>query len=166
MNYLKIIQYTTVDGPGFRLSVYVSGCENHCDGCFNPETWDYNAGKKLDEETLNYIIKQVKEDDFIDGISLLGGDPFAPKNRKDLLEILKKIHDAGIDDVWVWTGHVLEELREDPCAKECLKYIYALVDGPFIKELKDPDLKYVGSSNQRVIFLDHQELDLASITVT
>lgn len=153
MNYLKIVPETITDGDGLRCSIYVAGCENYCKGCFNPESWDYKAGKPLTEEVIAGIIENCNANPLIDGISVLGGDPFAPKNRTDFLDFLKKLRLGGIANLWVWTGYTLEKLLEEKTARECLKYIDTLVDGPFIEDLRDAELAFCGSKNQRIIHL-------------
>ena len=153
MNYIKIVPETITDGEGLRSAIYVAGCENYCKGCFNPESWDYKAGKPLTDAVINAVIKSYKENPLLEGISVLGGDPFAPKNREDFLDFLKKVRSGGINNIWAWTGYTLETLKEDKTARECLKFIDTLVDGPFIEALRSADLAFRGSSNQRVIHL-------------
>lgn len=149
MRYLDIRE-TAVDGEGLRLAIYFSGCENKCPGCFNPESWDYEAGEPFTDELLQKIIKDVKNNPMLDGVSLLGGDPFAPRNRKELVNIVKTISAAGIN-IWCWTGYTYEELLNDHVAAESLTYINVLVDGRFVEELKAPELQFRGSSNQKII---------------
>ena len=153
MNYIKIVPETITDGEGLRSAIYVAGCENYCKGCFNPESWDYKAGKPLTDAVINAVIKSYKENPLLEGISVLGGDPFAPKNRDDFLVFLKKVRSGGINNIWAWTGYTLETLKEDKTARECLKFIDTLVDGPFIEALRSADLAFRGSSNQRIIHL-------------
>ena len=153
MNYIKIVPETITDGEGLRTAIYVAGCENYCKGCFNPESWDYKAGKPLTDAVINAVIKSYQENLLLEGISVLGGDPFAPKNRDDFLVFLKKVRSGGINNIWAWTGYTLETLKEDKTARECLKFIDTLVDGPFIEALRSADLAFRGSSNQRIIYL-------------
>lgn len=153
MNYIKIVPETITDGEGLRTAIYVAGCENYCKGCFNPESWDYKAGKPLTDAVINAVIKSYQENSLLEGISVLGGDPFAPKNREDFLDFLKKVRSGGINNIWAWTGYTLETLKEDKTARECLKFIDTLVDGPFIEALRSADLAFRGSSNQRIIHL-------------
>ena len=105
MNYIKIVPETITDGEGLRTAIYVSGCENYCKGCFNPESWDYKAGKPLTDAVINAVIKSYQENPLLEGISVLGGDPFAPKNREDFLDFLKKVRSGGINNIWAWTGY-------------------------------------------------------------
>ena len=153
MNYLKIVPETITDGDGLRTAIYVAGCENYCKGCFNPESWDYSAGKPLTDEVIDNIITDFNTNTLIEGISVLGGDPFAPKNREDFLDFLKKLRLGGIPNLWAWTGYTLEVLQEEKTARECLKYIDTLVDGPYIESLRDAELAFRGSGNQRIIHL-------------
>ena len=153
MNYLKIVPETITDGEGLRAAIYVSGCENYCKGCFNPESWDYKAGKELTDEVISSFISKVKSNPLLDGVSVLGGDPFAPCNREGLLHLLEKLNLEGITDIWCWTGYVIEELEKDGLAQKCLQRITTLVDGPYVEALKSPDVKFRGSTNQRIICL-------------
>ena len=153
MNYIKMIPETISDGEGLRAAIYVAGCENKCDGCFNPESWDYSAGHELTMELLDGFLEDVNANQLVEGISFLGGDPFAPKNRKDFYRVLRRCRQKGIKNIWVWTGYIKEELEKDPIARACFSLINTLVDGPFRKGLRTNDLKFRGSSNQRIIRL-------------
>lgn len=153
MNYLKILPETITDGDGLRASIYVAGCENRCKGCFNPESWDYKAGRELTEAVIYDFIAKVKANTLIEGVSILGGDPFAPCNRAGLLHLLEILNAAGIKDIWCWTGYVIEELRKDELAQKCLQRLTVLVDGPYVEALKSSDIKFRGSLNQRIIYL-------------
>lgn len=156
MNYLEIIPETIVDGDGIRTSIYVSGCNHHCKGCHNPESWDFNSGKPLTKEVIDNVIKHIKENPLIEGVTFSGGDPLEIGNAKDLLEILKRFNMENIN-VWVYTGYILEELLLMDTQRECLKYIDFLVDGPFIEKEKDPELVFRGSKNQRIICLKEKD---------
>lgn len=153
MNYLKIIPETITDGEGLRTAIYVSGCENHCKGCFNPESWDYKAGQELTDKVIDDFIENIRNNPLLEGVSILGGDPFAPCNRTGLLNLLEKLNNAGITDIWCWTGYVLEELKKDITALKCLRRIRTLVDGPYVEALKSTDIRFRGSTNQRIIYL-------------
>ena len=153
MNYIKMIPETISDGEGLRAAIYVAGCENKCDGCFNPESWDYSAGQELTMELLDGFLEDVNASQLVERISFLGGDPFAPKNRKDFYRVLRRCRQKGIKNIWVWTGYIKEELEKDPIARACFSLINTLVDGPFRKGLRTNDLKFRGSSNQRIIRL-------------
>lgn len=163
MNYLKIIKETTVDGVGVRTAIYLSGCENRCPGCHNPESWDYNAGTKLDDETIDKLIIDIKENELVEGLSVLGGEPFAPGNIKELHLFLKKVYDAGITDIWVWTGYLYENLVKKFFAREAFCYITYLVDGPYIEKERTTKLPFRGSSNQRIIKLVKDSYKIDSI---
>ena len=135
------------NGPGVRVSLFVSGCRNYCEGCFNPETWSFTYGELLDTYTLYEILRMVG-DPHVRGLSILGGDPFEPENRDCVRDICEAVHyNYPEKSIWVWTGYLFEDLKDLPV----MKYIDVLVDGPFVKELKDLNLFYRGSSNQRVI---------------
>jgi anaerobic ribonucleoside-triphosphate reductase activating protein len=126
----------------------VSGCRNRCKGCFQPETWDFRYGKEFTFETLAEI-RDLLDNDNIDGLSILGGDPFEPENL-EMVEIICEFvrHWFGRSkSIWIWTGYEWEDLKE----LKIMRYIDVLVDGPFMQELKDLRLSYRGSSNQRVI---------------
>jgi anaerobic ribonucleoside-triphosphate reductase activating protein len=152
MNYISIIDETITDGTGLRTSIYVSGCNHHCDGCHNPQTWSFEAGEPLTKELIELLIQNIKNNPLLNGVTFSGGDPLEVGNAESLLDFLKMFKHAEIN-VWCYTGYIYEDLLDMPVQKECLKYIDVLVDGPFIKELKDPDLIFRGSSNQRIIKL-------------
>lgn len=145
MNYSKINRNDVANGPGVRVSLFVSGCRNHCPGCFNPETWDFANGTPFTEETEQTILNALKPG-WITGLSLLGGDPFEPENEKALIPLVMKARETG-KTVWCWTGYLMEDLKD----RELLKHIDVLVDGPFVLAEKDITLPYCGSRNQRVI---------------
>ena len=147
MRYCGLNKEDTVNGPGVRVSLFVSGCRNHCPGCFNPETWDFEHGEAYTQQTEKEIIEAINAP-YISGLSLLGGDPFEPENEAALLPLVQKVRATG-KTVWCWTGYTLEQLKDRPL----LKYIDVLIDGPFIQNQKDLSLPYAGSRNQRVIQL-------------
>lgn len=142
---LDIIRGTTVDGPGFRTAIYLAGCRHQCPGCHNPQSWDFNAGSEM---TLEQIMDIVKEEDF--DVTLTGGDPlYSPESTT---ELAKAITDTG-HSVWLYTGFTYEEILASPRLSLPLPYLEAIVDGPFVESLRDPDLLFRGSSNQRIIKL-------------
>lgn len=142
---LDIIRGTTVDGPGFRTAIYLAGCRHQCPGCHNPQSWDFNAGSEM---TLEQIMDIVKEEDF--DVTLTGGDPlYSPESTT---ELTKAITDTG-HSVWLYTGFTYEEILASPRLSLPLPYLEAIVDGPFVESLRDPDLLFRGSSNQRIIKL-------------
>lgn len=153
MKYAKIKKTDVANGPGVRVSIFVSGCHHHCEGCFNSEAWDFNYGNDFTEDTIQEIIEAMNHD-YITGLSLLGGEPFELINQKGLLPLLKKVKEVYPDKtIWAYSGYLYDELKEMdyPETKEILSLIDVLVDGKFVESLKDPNLYFRGSSNQRVI---------------
>ena len=150
MNYAALKKFDIANGPGVRVSLFVSGCRHHCKNCFNREAWDFDYGKPFTADTEEEILKELDKD-YINGLSLLGGEPFEPENRRALTELLKKVKQRNPEKpVWCYTGFELEKLT-DPTAAEMLSLIDVLVDGKFVEELKSPDLIIRGSSNQRIL---------------
>ncbi len=157
MNYATIKPFDVADGPGVRVSLYVSGCRNRCKNCFNPETWDFNYGKPFTEEVENYIISALSPQ-YIKGFTLLGGDPFEPENQVTLAPFLEKIRSVYPDkSLWSYTGYDYEKdlltgkKGDAELVMRMLNSIDVLVDGRFVEELKDLNLRFRGSSNQRII---------------
>ena len=157
MNYGEIKKYDIANGEGVRVSLFVSGCTHHCKGCFNHETWDFTFGKHFTEDTENEIIEAL-DHSFINGLSLLGGEPFERQNQKVLLPFLHKVKAKYPQkNIWCYTGYTLEDdLLSESRARceytdEMLSLIDVLVDGEFKEELKDITLAFRGSSNQRII---------------
>ena len=154
MNYATIKTHDTANGPGVRVSLFVSGCTHQCKGCFNPEAWDFNYGAPFTETEEDTIVRGL-EPWFIRGLSLLGGEPFEPSNQQALLPLLRKVRKAYPEKtIWCYTGYDFEQdLCDWPVTEELLSYIDVLVDGEFKLDLKNPNLRFRGSSNQRVIDL-------------
>lgn len=159
MNYAAIKWYDISNGPGVRVSLYVSGCRNHCKGCFNRETWDFDYGEKFTEEVEKKIINGLKPD-YISGFTLLGGDPFEPENARELAPFMKRLRAAYPDkSFWCFTGYDLDaELLSGKQADlsdimDMLGTLDVLVDGRFVEEKKDLNLRFRGSSNQRIILV-------------
>lgn len=149
MNYGAIKKTDIANGPGVRVSLFVSGCRNHCKGCFNPETWDFGYGETFDRETKDEII-QALSPYYISGLSLLGGDPFEPENQLVLTDFVKEVKGLYPDKtIWCWTGYKSEESLVNTA--ELLQHIDVLVDGKFEQGLKNITLKFRGSENQRII---------------
>ena len=148
MNYSKIVSYDICNGPGWRVSLFVSGCSRNCPGCFNPQTHDPCFGQKFTEESKKLIFNELDKD-IITGLSLLGGDPMYPSNRKEIIDLCKEIKEKYPNKtIWMWTGYLFSELLNESTCKDIFKYVDVIIDGPFKQELKDPDLKWMGSSNQ------------------
>jgi anaerobic ribonucleoside-triphosphate reductase activating protein len=159
MYYGTIKNFDVADGPGCRVSLFVSGCRNHCPGCFNQETWDFHYGQEYTAETEQMIL-QALAPDYIQGLSLLGGDPFEPENQRELLRLLRSVKSAfPKKDIWAYTGYTLEKLQNAEGHPRCeatdemLSMIDILVDGPFIEAKKNISLRFRGSENQRIIDL-------------
>ncbi|MCR5456054.1 MAG: anaerobic ribonucleoside-triphosphate reductase activating protein [Bacteroidales bacterium] len=142
---MNIIDYTTSDGPGFRTSVYCAGCAHNCKGCQNPQTWNFNAGKPTDiQEIYNHIVANDMSD-----VTFSGGDPmYQPIAFTELAKLIKKNTSKTI---WCYTGFTVEQILKNPVQAQLLGWIDVLVDGKFDENLKDPDLLFMGSSNQRLI---------------
>lgn len=148
MRYAQIRRYDVANGPGIRTSFFVTGCTHNCYLCFNQEYQDFNFGQIWTDEQTNKVIKYL-EDEVVDGLTILGGEPF--QNAKDLRLIVKKIKEHSNKSIWIYSGYTYEQILKDKYRKELLSYCDYLVDGLFINELKDLRLKFRGSSNQRII---------------
>lgn len=145
ISILRVIEDTTVDGPGFRTSIYAAGCPNHCPGCHNPESWDINAGTPT---SIAEILDIILADPFAD-VTFSGGDPmFQPEG---FAELARAIRAASSKSIWCYTGFTFEQIITNPRQKALLSQIDVLVDGPFIQSLRDESLLFRGSSNQRII---------------
>lgn len=148
MNYIGLSKYDTANGPGVRVSLFVSGCTVHCKGCFNQESWDFAAGKTFTDETTTAILKAL-DNPYVAGFSLLGGDPFEPEHEATLVKLLAAVKTRFPEKtIWAWTGRVFDKVKASPL----LGYIDVLVDGPFVekKKVTEQGLWY-GSTNQRVL---------------
>lgn len=160
MNYASIRTCDIANGEGVRVSLFVSGCTHRCKGCFNEEAWNFDYGEPFTKKTENEILKAL-DDSFIDGLTLLGGEPMEPENQRVLVPFLRRFRKKFGDSktLWVYTGCVLEtQLKSDSrwrteLTDEFLSMIDVLVDGPFVEDLKDISLKFRGSSNQRILRL-------------
>lgn len=160
MYYSNIDKFDISDGIGIRIGLFVSGCSNKCPGCFQPETWDFHYGRPYTKETEDQIMYLLKPA-AIDGLTLLGGDPFEAPNQQALLPLVRRVKtELRWKTIWAYTGYIYENLVEQkqyPCSdwtEEFLSYIDVLVDGPFIQEQRDLSLKFRGSKNQRIIDLN------------
>lgn len=155
MNYGKINTYDISNGTGVRVSLFVSGCRRKCKGCFNSAAWDFNYGQPFTEETEQMILEALKPD-YIQGFTVLGGEPFEPENEPVVTELLKKIRETYPEkDIWCYTGYTYER---DLRGKEMMKYIDVLVDGEFIEEQKGITLKFRGSRNQRILYFERRPM--------
>jgi anaerobic ribonucleoside-triphosphate reductase activating protein len=153
MNYASILKCDIANGPGFRVSLFVSGCTRRCQGCFNLEAQDPKFGKPFDEEAKKKIFDEL-EKDYCSGLSLLGGDPMSKISdiRPTVIEFCKEVKEKFPEkSIWMWSGYTFSELKNDETSNGIFKYIDVLVDGPFIEEEKDIDLAWKGSKNQKVI---------------
>ena len=161
MRYAKIRKTDISNGPGIRVSIFVQGCSFHCKGCFNEDTWDFKGGKEFTSEIFDTLIELCKKD-HIQGLSILGGEPLHPSNRSMVYHITERFKkECPNKDIWLWTGYKYEVIDD---AKDILEYVDVLVDGQFEIDKADPNLKYRGSANQRVIdvkkTLQNQEIAL------
>ena len=159
MNYAKINKNDIANGIGVRVTLFVSGCTHFCKGCFNSEAWDFNYGQPFTTEVEEELLEALAPS-WIDGLTLLGGEPMEPQNQRALLPFLKRIKEMyPKKTIWCFSGYTLEdELLKDSRARcevtdEMLSLIDVLVDGEFVEELKDISLRFKGSSNQRLIDL-------------
>lgn len=147
MKYLNILDCDIVDGNGIRVALFVSGCSHHCKGCHNPESWDAFNGKEFTKETVDKLITLLDRD-YVDGITITGGDPLMLGNRYEITKLCKLLKKKFPNkSIWLYTGYEFEEIE----ALEVLHYVDVLVDGPFKLDLRDISLAFKGSSNQRVI---------------
>ena len=159
MNYGNIKLVDVADGPGVRVSLFVSGCRHHCKGCFNAETWNFDYGKPYTKETEDEIVKALQPA-FIEGFTVLGGEPFEPENQAVVVKLLKRIRETyPKKSIWCYTGYTYDtDLQKGgkvytDVTEEMLSYIDVLVDGEFVEEERDITLKFRGSRNQRLLKL-------------
>ena len=157
MNYADIKQYDIANGPGVRVSIFVSGCTHQCKNCFNQEAWDFNYGKPFTEKEMDLIIEYMKPS-YVCGLTLLGGEPFEHSNQKGLLPLLKKVKERyPTKSIWAFSGYLFDRdiqgrmLKQWEETPKMLSYIDVLVDGEFQEDLKNMNLRFKGSSNQRTI---------------
>ena len=156
MNYGTIKNYDIANGTGVRVSLFVSGCRHHCKGCFNSETWDFNYGNPYTKEVEAQILEALKPA-YIQGFSLLGGEPFEPENQGPIVELLRQVKKAYPQkSIWAFSGYLYEKITSHTLGdwavtQEFLSYLDVLVDGPFVEEKKNLALRFRGSENQRLI---------------
>ncbi len=154
MNYAEIKNCDIANGPGVRVSLFVSGCTHHCLGCFNEVAWDFQYGKPFTQETIDLILSMLRPS-YIRGLTLLGGEPFEPENQSGVVELLRQIKQQMPDkSIWAYSGYLFDRdivsgrLGD---TREYLSYLDVLVDGPFVQEKKNLALRFRGSENQRII---------------
>ena len=156
MNYATIKNNDIANGPGVRVSLFVSGCTHQCPGCFNEEAWDFAYGKPFTQETVESILKML-EPPHIKGLTLLGGEPFEPQNQPEIVKLLRQVKKIYPEkSVWAFSGYLFDDilsgkLGPKEIAQEYLQYLEVLVDGPFVIAQKDMTLRFRGSANQRLI---------------
>ena len=157
MNYATIKNLDIANGPGLRVSLFVSGCTHRCPGCFNEIAWDFNYGESFTDETISYILSLL-EPAHIEGLTLLGGEPFEPENQAALVRLLRKVKQQyPKKSIWAFSGYLFDtqilsgKLGAWDITKEILQYLDVIVDGPFVEAQKDLTLRFRGSSNQRII---------------
>ena len=160
MHYGEIKNCDIANGIGVRVTLFVSGCTNCCEDCFQPETWDFNYGKEFTEATEEVILKML-EPGYISGLTVLGGEPFEPSNQRRLVPFLRRVKERFPDkSIWSFTGFTYEQLLTEgehchtEVTEEMLSLLDMLVDGRFVKELKNITLRFRGSENQRIIDLN------------
>lgn len=159
MNYANIKYYDIADGEGVRTTLFVSGCTNRCRGCFQPQTWDFHYGEPFTREVEDQLLESLAPP-YVNGLTLLGGEPFEPSNQAALLPFLRRVRERFPEkDIWAFTGFVYDRdlvlggRKYTGFTDEMLSMIDILVDGPFVEERRDITLQFRGSSNQRVIDL-------------
>ena len=157
MNYATIKNCDIANGPGVRVSLFVSGCTHRCPGCFNEVAWDFQYGQPFTQETIDSILKMLAHD-YVQGLTLLGGEPFEPENQGAIVELLRQVKQKFPGkSVWAFSGYLFDRdilagrLGPREVTEEYLSYLDVLVDGPFVQAKKDLSLRFRGSSNQRLI---------------
>ena len=165
MNYATIKNCDIANGPGVRVSLFVSGCTHHCPGCFNQVAWDFDYGAPFTEETIQTILSMLRPD-YIRGLTLLGGEPFEPQNQPAIVELLRRIKaELPAKSIWAFSGYLYEDIVSGKLGdtREYVSYLDVLVDGPFVQAKKNLSLRFRGSENQRLIDIPKT---LAAGTVT
>lgn len=152
MNITNIKYFSTVNGTGVRTAVFVSGCNLHCEGCFNSGAWSFNAGHELSLELINKILDSI-EPEYISGLSILGGEPLDLKNQLGVAWLIEEFRErfGNSKTIWLWTGYEYDNIPLGEDTFYIISNVDVIVDGPFIAEKKDLNLPYRGSSNQRII---------------
>ena len=157
MNYAEIKNCDIANGPGVRVSLFVSGCTHHCPGCFNQVAWDFGYGQPFTQQTIDEILELIKPT-YIRGLTLLGGEPFEPENQPDVVKLLRQLKAKYPQkSIWAFSGYLFDQdilsghLGDWEITKEYLSYLDVLVDGPFVEAKKNLSLRFRGSENQRII---------------
>lgn len=156
MHYATIKNCDIANGPGVRVSLFVSGCTHRCKGCFNEVAWDFDYGEPFTDETVEQILQMLKHT-YIRGLTILGGEPFEPQNQEAILGLLRTIKKTYPQkSIWAFSGYLFEQITSGKLGKwevtkEYLSYLDVLVDGPFVEEKKNLNLRFRGSENQRLI---------------
>ena len=157
MHYANIKNCDIANGPGVRVSLFVSGCTHHCKGCFNQEAWDFGYGQPFTRQTIDQILSMLAPD-YIQGLTLLGGEPFEPENQGPVVELLRQVREKYPQKtIWAFSGYLFDRdlapgrIGDPATVREYLGHLDVLVDGPFIEEEKDLSLRFRGSRNQRLI---------------
>lgn len=154
MNYAAIKNCDIANGPGVRVSLFVSGCTHHCPGCFNEVAWDFNYGQPFTQEVMDRIVQMLRPD-YIRGLTLLGGEPFEPENQGAIVQLLRQVkQELPQKSIWAFSGYLFDrDILSGRLGdtREYLSYLDVLVDGPFIEAQKDLSLRFRGSENQRLI---------------
>jgi len=148
MKYAQLRKLDISNGEGIGVALFVQGCHFHCKNCFNPQTWDFSGGQEFTKEVEERLFSYL-DNKHVSRFTLLGGEPLAPENRDSCTKLLKKIREETDKKVWLYTGYTYEEIKD----LEILKYVDVLVDGRYVDELRDINLEFRGSSNQRLIKL-------------
>ena len=157
MNYATIKSRDIANGPGVRVSLFVSGCTHRCPGCFNEEAWDFNFGQPFTQEVIDRILEDLSPS-FVKGLTLLGGEPFDPRNQPSIVELLRQVKAKYPEkSIWAFSGYLFDrdilsgKLGDWEITQEYLRYLDVLVDGPFVQAKKNLSLRFRGSENQRLI---------------
>lgn len=157
MRYANIKEYDVANGPGVRVSLFVSGCRHHCKGCFNEEAWDFNYGNEYTKDTEDHIIELLKRD-YISGITFLGGEPLEPENQEMISKLAKRVRkELPEKSIWCFTGYrfdndVMKKMYKFlPYTKDIIENVDVIVDGKFMEDKYNPSLRFRGSENQRLI---------------
>ena len=157
MNYATIKPRDIANSPGVRVSLFVSGCTHRCPGCFNEEAWDFDYGQPFDQSTIDEIL-ELLQPDYVQGLTLLGGEPFDPRNQPAIVELLRQIKAKYPQkSIWAFSAYLFDRdilpgrLGDPTITREYLSYLDVLVDGPFIQSRKNLTLRFRGSDNQRLI---------------